>query len=44
VSPLEVGDSLRLGEVSVPHGVKILDDAEEILCSVLRLPSQSKPR
>ena len=35
VSLLEVGDSLRLGEVSVPHGVKILDDSEEILCSVL---------
>lgn len=35
VSALEVGDSMRLGEVPVPHGVKILDDAEEILCSVL---------
>ena len=35
VSALEIGDSLRLGEVPVPHGVKILDDLEEILCSVL---------
>lgn len=35
VSALEVGDSLRLGQVEVPHGVRILDDAEEILCSVV---------
>lgn len=35
VSELEVGDSLRLGQVPVPSGVKILDDAEEILCSVI---------
>ncbi len=35
VSALEIGDSLRLGEVPMPHGVKLLDDAEEILCSVL---------
>lgn len=35
VSALEIGDSLRLGEVAVPPDVKILDDADEILCSVL---------
>lgn len=35
VSALEIGDSLRLGQVPIPDGVKILDDAEEILCSVL---------
>lgn len=35
VSALEVGDSLRLGEVPVPDGVKVLDDPDEILCSVL---------
>jgi large subunit ribosomal protein L25 len=35
VNALEVGDSVRLGEVPVPHGVKVLDAPEEILCSVL---------
>ena len=35
VSALEIGESLRLGEVPMPHGVKLLDDPEEILCSVL---------
>ncbi len=35
VDPLEIGDSLRLGEVPIPDRVKVLDDAEEILCSVL---------
>lgn len=35
VSALEIGDSLRLGQVPMPHGVKLLDDPEEILCSVL---------
>lgn len=35
VSALEIGDSLRLGDVEVPTGMKILDDLDEILCSVL---------
>jgi len=35
VSALEIGESLRLGDVEVPKGMKVLDDAEEILCSVL---------
>jgi len=35
VSELEIGDSLRLSDIPVPDGVKILDVAEEILCSVL---------
>jgi large subunit ribosomal protein L25 len=35
ISDLEIGDSIRLGEITAPSGVKLLDDAEEILCSVL---------
>lgn len=35
VSALEIGESLRLGAVALPKGMKILDDLDEILCSVL---------
>lgn len=35
VTALEIGDSLRLGEIPAPHGVRVLDDPEAILCSVL---------
>jgi large subunit ribosomal protein L25 len=35
VDALEIGDSLHLADVVVPQGVKILDDLDEILCSVL---------
>jgi len=34
VAALEVGDSLRVRDITPPAGVTILDDAEEILCSV----------
>lgn len=35
VSALEIGDSLHLSDVDMPKGMKILDDLDEILCSVL---------
>ena len=35
VSALEVGDSMHLRDINVPHGVKVLDDPDEILCSVI---------
>lgn len=35
VSALEIGDSLHLSDVALPTGMKILDDLDEILCSVL---------
>ena len=35
VSALEIGDSLHLSDVALPKGMKILDDLDEILCSVL---------
>jgi large subunit ribosomal protein L25 len=35
VSALEIGDSLHLSDVVLPKGMRILDDLDEILCSVL---------
>lgn len=35
VSALEIGDSLHLRDVALPKGMRILDDLDEILCSVL---------
>lgn len=35
VSLLEIGENLHLRDMLVPHGVKVLDDVDEILCSVL---------
>jgi large subunit ribosomal protein L25 len=35
VADLEIGDSLRLGQIEAPRGVRFLDGPEEILCSVL---------
>jgi large subunit ribosomal protein L25 len=34
VAALEIGDSLHVSDISVPKGVTILDDAEEVICSV----------
>ena len=34
VSALGIGDSLHVKDLTVPSGVTILDDAEEVLCSV----------
>lgn len=35
VSALEVGDSLRLGDIPMPEGVTATSPAEEIVCSVI---------
>jgi large subunit ribosomal protein L25 len=34
VAALEIGDSLHVKDIPVPAGVTILDDAEEVICSV----------
>ena len=34
VAALEIGDSLHVKDIAVPAGVTILDDAEEVICSV----------
>ncbi len=34
VASLEIGDSLHVKDIAVPAGVTILDDAEEVICSV----------
>jgi large subunit ribosomal protein L25 len=34
VAALEIGDSLRVSDISAPAGVTILDDADEVLVSV----------
>jgi large subunit ribosomal protein L25 len=34
VTPMEVGDSLRLSDLSVPEGVTLLDDPETVLATV----------
>jgi large subunit ribosomal protein L25 len=34
VAALEIGDSLHIKDIDVPKGVTILDDAEEVICSV----------
>ena len=35
VSALEVGDSLRLGDIPAPEGVTVTSPADEIVCSVI---------
>jgi large subunit ribosomal protein L25 len=34
VAALEIGDSLHIKDLAAPSGVTILDDAEEVICSV----------
>jgi large subunit ribosomal protein L25 len=34
VAALEIGDSLHVKDIAAPAGVTILDDAEEVICSV----------
>lgn len=34
VTALEVGDNLTVGEITLPSGVTVLDDADLVLCSV----------
>jgi large subunit ribosomal protein L25 len=34
VAALEIGDSLHIKDIDAPSGVTILDDAEEVICSV----------
>jgi len=34
VSALEIGDTLHVKDIAAPAGVKILDDPEEVICSV----------
>lgn len=34
VTPLEVGDSIHLGQIALPAGVTVLDDPDTIVCSV----------
>jgi large subunit ribosomal protein L25 len=34
VAALDIGDSLHIKDIVVPNGVTIVDDAEEVICSV----------
>jgi large subunit ribosomal protein L25 len=43
VSGLGIGDTLRLGDVSVPEGVRLLDDPEEIVIASVQLAREEVP-
>ena len=43
VSGLAIGDSIRLSAVSVPDGVTLLDDPEEIVIASVALPRAEEP-
>jgi large subunit ribosomal protein L25 len=40
VSGMRIGDSLRLSEVEVPDGVRLLDDPEETVLATVTLPTR----
>jgi large subunit ribosomal protein L25 len=40
VSGMEIGDTLRLSDLRVPEGVKLLDDLEETVLATLTLPTR----
>jgi large subunit ribosomal protein L25 len=35
ITELEVGSTLKVSDLQVPEGIEVLDDPEEVLCSVL---------
>ncbi|HTX68510.1 MAG TPA: 50S ribosomal protein L25 [Thermoleophilia bacterium] len=35
ITELEVGSTLKVADLQVPEGIEVLDDPEEVLCSVL---------
>jgi large subunit ribosomal protein L25 len=43
VSDLGVGDALRLSQVEVPEGVKLLDDPEEVVIASVQLAREEEP-
>ena len=40
ISALDVNGTLKVADLQVPEGIEVLDDPEEVLCSVL-LPRQA---
>jgi large subunit ribosomal protein L25 len=40
VSGMQMGDTLRLGEISVPENVKLLDDLDETVLATLTMPTR----
>jgi large subunit ribosomal protein L25 len=43
VSALQIGDSLRLSDLRVPEGVKLLDDEETVLANVAQPRVEEEP-
>jgi large subunit ribosomal protein L25 len=43
VSELGIGDTLRLAEVVVPEGVKLLDDPDEVVIASVQLAREEEP-
>jgi large subunit ribosomal protein L25 len=35
ISELDINDTAKVGDLAIPEGIEILDDAEEVLCSIL---------
>jgi large subunit ribosomal protein L25 len=42
VSHMEIGDSLRAGEVNLPEGVTLLDDPDETVLATVTLPTREE--
>jgi large subunit ribosomal protein L25 len=40
VSPMQMGDTLRLADIAVPEGVTFLDDPEETVIATVTVPTQ----
>jgi large subunit ribosomal protein L25 len=40
VSHMQIGDSLRAGEVQLPEGVTLLDDPDETVLATITLPTR----
>lgn len=40
VNDLKLWDKMTLGEVELPEGAKLLDDAEEVLCNVIEISEE----
>ena len=43
VSELGIGDTLRLAEVAIPEGVKLLDDPDEVVIASVQLAREEEP-
>lgn len=41
VNDLKLWDKMTLGEIKLPEGAKLLDDADEVLCSVLEISEKA---